>query len=332
MKTSALALGGLSLPSLTSCGGNKEAAAAAAPQAKQFVGLQTYSLGQELEADVPGGLAKLKSWGYTDLELAGYNNGLQNGVAPAEYKKMVDDSGLKITSAHVGTPSQWQIPEDKFVEDWKKVVEDHKTLGVKYLIDPSQPQCATVDEVKKACDRFNKAGEICKEAGIMFGYHNHNGEFKKLATPEQIAQARKDIAAMIKDRWKAEPTEEMINGLLNNESFGMAPGTMYEQLFMDNTDPALVCFELDVYWCVIGDQDPVEWIQEHKDRFKLLHIKDRFVIGDSGMMNFPKIFETAYNCGINEFFVELEGNGKGMTQFEGVEASAKYLCSSPFVK
>lgn len=40
-------------------------------------------------------------------------------------------------------------------------------------------------------------------------------------------------------------------------------------------------FELDVYWAVMGQQDPVEWMENYPNRFKLLHIKDRWIIGDS---------------------------------------------------
>ena len=338
LKTSALTLGGMSLPSLISCAGGNEnkAAEAAAPAPKEFIGLQTYSLGAELAADVPGGLAKVKSFGYTDLELAGYNNGRihagygdgDEGYAPADYKKLCDDLGLNILSAHLGTPSQYKTPEAEFTEAWKKTVEDHVTLGCTYIVDPSMPQCATIDEVKQACDRFNLAGKICKEAGIQFGYHNHNNEFTKLATPEQIKEKREEIIEMMKKRFpQMKPTDEMINGMMRRN----APGTMYEQLYMDNTDPELVCFQLDVYWCMIGDQDPCEWITEHSDRIKLLHIKDRWIIGDSGMMNWKNIFTRAKAVGIKHFFVELESDPKGRKQFEGVETSAQFLASQDYV-
>ena len=69
--------------------------------AAKTVGLQIYSLGKELYADVPGGLKKIKQMGYTNLELAGYKEGKIGGVDMMEFKKMVDDAGLKITSSHV---------------------------------------------------------------------------------------------------------------------------------------------------------------------------------------------------------------------------------------
>lgn len=329
LKTSALALGGLSMPSLVGCASGAKETAAAAPTAKNFVGLQTYSVMQELHEDIPAGMAKLKSFGYTDLELAGYGKGLQNGVAPAEYKKMVDDAGLKILSAHVGTPSNFRMPEEEFLEEWKKTIEDHKTLGVKYIIDPSMPSCSTVDEIKQVCERFNKAGEMCKAAGIQFGYHNHDGEFKKIATPEEYEEGRKKAIETIKNNWKIDPSPEMVENMLKGS---MAPGNFFEKLYMDFTDPALVCFQLDVYWCVIGDQDPCEWIRQYKDRIRLLHIKDKWIVGDSGMMNWENIFKAAYETGIEHWFVEVEGGGNGRTQMEGVAESAKYLIAAPFVK
>jgi hypothetical protein len=72
--------------------------------AAKTVGLQIYSLGKELYADVPGGLKKIKQMGYTNLELAGYKEGKIGGVDMMEFKKMVDDAGLKITSSHVNPP------------------------------------------------------------------------------------------------------------------------------------------------------------------------------------------------------------------------------------
>jgi sugar phosphate isomerase/epimerase len=108
---------------------------------------------------------------------------------------------------------------------------------------------------------------------------------------------------------------------------------MVEQLFLDNTDPELVMFELDCYWAVMGGQDPVQWLKNYPNRFKLLHVKDKWIIGNSGMMNWEMIFKTAYEIGITQWFVELENDGDdSTTQFYGVEESAKYLLSRSFVK
>ena len=82
----------------------------------------------------------------------------------------------------------------------------------------------------------------------------------------------------------------------------------------------------------MGQNDPVEYMQKHKDRIKALHIKDRSLFGKSGMMNFEAIFNQMYENGIKYYFVELEPMHTGMTQFEGVKQCADYLLSKPFVK
>ena len=109
--------------------------------AAKTVGLQIYSLGKELYADVPGGLKKIKQMGYTNLELAGYKEGKIGGVDMMEFKKMVDDAGLKITSSHVNPPVReyTKANRSQISEYWKKTADDHAKLGVKYLIQPGQP-------------------------------------------------------------------------------------------------------------------------------------------------------------------------------------------------
>lgn len=89
---------------------------------------------------------------------------------------------------------------------------------------------------------------------------------------------------------------------------------------------------MDVYWTVIGQNDPVEYMKKYPDRIQLLHIKDRAILGQSGFMNFEKIFEQAYKNKIKEYYVELEGMPDNRTQFEGVKDCAAYLLKARFVK
>lgn len=84
-----------------------------------------------------------------------------------------------------------------------------------------------------------------KAAGIPFGYHNHDMEFAKVVPGGT----------------------EMKFGRHNK-------GEKVYDIFLANTDPSLVFFEMDVYWAVMGQQDPVEYITKYADRIKVLHIKD----------------------------------------------------------
>ena len=189
------------------------------------------------------------------------------------------------------------------MEFWKKTADDHAKLGVKYLVQPGQPSTRSVEEVGYVCDIFNEAGKVIKAAGIPFGYHNHDFEFAKVVPGGK----------------------EAVFGRHNK-------GDIIYDLFLKGTDPSLVFFEMDVYWTVIGQNDPVEYMKKYADRIKLLHIKDRAILGQSGFMNFEMIFKQANENKIKEFYVELEGMPDGRSQFDGVKGCADYLLEAPFVK
>ena len=275
------------------------------------IGLQIYSLGRELYEDVPGGLKRISQMGYSTLELAGYRDGKINNIEMAEFRKMADDAGLKIISSHLNPPVREYTASNKgeIADFWKKAADDHAKIGVKYIVQPGQPSTRSVEEVSLVSEVFNEAGKIAKENGLVFGYHNHDMEFARVVPGGK----------------------EMVFG---RRSFGREMPAGVEVVydgFLRQTDPALVIFELDVYWAVMGQNDPVEYMQKYPDRIRLLHIKDKAVLGQSGMMNFEKIFAQVYRNDIQDYFVELESVPKG-TQFEGVKGCVDYLLKAPFVK
>jgi len=279
--------------------------------ASKVIGLQIYSLGKELYEDVPGGLKKIGQMGYSTIELAGYRDGMINGINMSEFKKMANDAGLNIISTHVNPPVREYTKENKqqIADFWKKAVDDHVKIGVKYIIQPGQPATRSTEEVAYVGEIFNEAGKIAKAAGLQFGYHNHDGEFARV-----IPGGKEPIIGRAGGGRNAPKDIEII----------------YDGM-VKHTDPSLVFFELDVYWIVMGQQDPVEYMKKYANRIKVLHIKDRAVLGQSGMMNFEMIFKQAYANGIKDYFVELE-NYKGGTQFEGVKGCVDYLKKAKFVK
>ena len=306
--SSMIALGGF----LTGKAGIAEASTASttSTNAKKRIGLQIYSLGRELGADVPGGLKKIAQMGYSTIELAGYNNGKIGQISMADFKKMADDASLEIVSSHLNPPVQAYSPGNKgmIMDFWKKATDEHAAIGVKLIIQPGQPTTRNTKEVAYVGEIFNEAGKIAKEGGLSFGYHNHDGEFARV-----IPGGIEAFAGRRYERLATEGAEIIYDGMLKN------------------TDPSLVFFELDVYWCVMGQQDPVAYMKKYADRIKVLHIKDRAVLGQSGMMNFEMIYNQAYINGIKDCFVELEGVTE-ITQFEGVKGCADYLLNAKFVK
>jgi len=109
-------------------------------------------------------------------------------------------------------------------------------------------------------------------------------------------------------------------------------GDVIYDLMLAGTDQNLVFFEMDVYWTVMGQNDPLEYFEKYPNRIQVLHIKDRSVLGQSGMMNFENIFKKAYSTGISDYYVELEKVKTDMTQFEGVTQCFDYLNNAAFVR
>jgi sugar phosphate isomerase/epimerase len=306
-KISLLTAGGLMAGSIAPVMASTKSAPMVA--GKKLIGLQIYSLGKELTDDVPGGMKKIKEIGYSTIELAGYGNRKMGQYEVGEYRKIVEDAGLKITSAHVNPPERTYTKENtaKISDWWKQTVEDHVKLGVGRLIQPGMPTIETHDDAKLVGEVFNNDGQIAKAAGNKCGYHNHNMEFKRIAKPgETLPTGPGAILRPV--------------------------GDIVYDLMMEATDPALVFFEMDVYWTVMGQMDPLDYFEKYPTRIQVLHIKDRSVLGQSGMMNFENIFKKAYSIGISEFYVEIEKIKANMTQFEGVKGCFDYLNNASFVK
>jgi len=139
---------------------------------KKHIGLQLYTLRDLINKNIQGTLASVADIGYTWLEAAGYSDGKFYGLAPSEFKTMVNDLGMKVVSSHASF-----IPEQS-----RQVIDAHLELGVSYVVYPwiSMPEKPTRDDYPKAADLFNRLGEACNGEGLKFGYHNHDFEFVKI--------------------------------------------------------------------------------------------------------------------------------------------------------
>jgi sugar phosphate isomerase/epimerase len=146
----------------------------------QRVGLQLYSVRDAMKTDPAGTLKKLADMGYVNVEHANYINRKFYGYTPAEFKKLLGDLGLTMPSGHtVMTAQHWDTTTNDFTDAWKYTVEDAAFMGQKYVISPWLDEKVRTDKdaLKRAMEQFNKSGELCKKAGMKFGYHNHDFEF-----------------------------------------------------------------------------------------------------------------------------------------------------------
>ena len=235
---------------------------------KKNIGIATYSV-KGLESDIEGAFKSLSDAGYVTMEISNYNAG--NGTV-AGYKP-ADYAAL---AAKYGMKILSSHARAKFdIKDtpgtlaaWGKVFDDHKLLGCSYVVFPMNMWAGNFEALKQECDLMNKIGEEANKRGIKFGYHNHHMEFATIAGTDQ----------------------------------------MYEDYLIANTDPEKVFFQMDVYWVTQGGQDPVAYLKKYPDRFKLLHIKDDYVIGETGKIDFKAIFTQFYKNGHKNWFVEIEDN------------------------
>lgn len=138
-----------------------------ADEAKHIdVGLQLYSLRNQIPKDVPGMLKRVHDMGITDVEAAGFY-----GKSAAEFRKELDAAGLHASGAHF----QW----DEFSKNIDAIIKDAKAIGAEYITLPWIPHTGRFTEEKahEAAGKFNEWGRKCMDAGLKFTYHPHGYEF-----------------------------------------------------------------------------------------------------------------------------------------------------------
>lgn len=263
----------------TSCSSSKTATARGTIK---NLGIQLYSLRDDLPKDPKGILKQLASFGYKEIESYEGGEGMFWGLGNKGFKKYVDGLGMTMVSSHCD-----------FRKNFDKKAAEAAEIGMKYLISPYVGRQKNLDDYKKIADEFNKAGEICRKNGIRFAYHNHD------------------------------------------YSFRIQNGQYPQDIFMRNTNPALVDYEMDIYWVVVAGQDPTEWLKKYNQRFRLCHVKDRrkgvsfdtsenvsCIVG-TGSIDFKTILRQAKNEGMQHYIIEQEAYEKA--PIECVKEGAAYM-------
>ena len=255
------------------------------------IGLQLYSLRDSIRNDVHGTIKKVSDMGYTFLEPAGYADGKFYDMEPAAFKALCDENKLPILSSHTGRPVPDSSNYAETMAWWDVCIDAHLAVGAKYIVQPSMGKTAyeSLAGLKAYCDYFNEVGAKCNAKGIRFGYHNHDKEFSN----------------------KLDSTVVMYDFML------------------ENTDPAKVMFQIDLYWAVVGGVNPVDYFNKYPGRFELWHIKDKEEIGASGMMDFAAIWAGRAPSGMKYGIVEVERYN--FDNFTSCEKSIDFLNEADYV-
>ncbi|MHC0445755.1 sugar phosphate isomerase/epimerase family protein [Flavobacterium sp. 3-218] len=146
---------------------------------KKEIGLQLYTLRDELPKDVKGTLEKVAKEGYTTVETYGFSTKDQFwGLTPQELKKILDENGLKAVSGHYNLGS---FLYDGNTTELIASIEAAKILKNEFLTVPwvDEPFRRNIEDYKKIAARVNEAAKMCEKAGLKLAYHNHDFEFQK---------------------------------------------------------------------------------------------------------------------------------------------------------
>jgi sugar phosphate isomerase/epimerase len=133
------------------------------------LGVQLYSVRESMSQDFDGTVREIAKMGYTGVEPAGF----PEGVTPGQAKKLFDELGLTVTSAHSPMP----LGENK-----QKVLDTMAAIACPHLVCPwiDPVYFSSKEKMKELAEILNQANEIAIENGMKFSYHNHDFEYALL--------------------------------------------------------------------------------------------------------------------------------------------------------
>lgn len=260
------------------------------PAKSKNIGLQLYSIRDSIRRDVPAAIGKVAAMGYQFVEPAGYADGKFYGMDPAAFKALLKKNKMTMLSSHTSQPLPNDANRDKIMAWWDVCIDAHIAAGAKFLVQPSMG-----GDAYKSLETLKKYCE----------YFNAIGE--------------KCNAKGIKFGYHNHDKE------FSTE----IDGKILYDFMLANTDPSKVFFQLDLYWCVMGGKNPVDYFKKYPGRFLLWHIKDEKEIGASGKMDFISIWAAAKISGMKYGIVEVERYS--FDQFTSCAKSIEWLNLQSYV-
>lgn len=266
---------------------------------KKEVGIQLYSVRDligafgKTEGDYKSVLKSLAEMGYTSVEAASYKDGLLYGQTPEQFRKDVEAAGMKVLSTHCTfNLSDEDLAKGDFTE---------------------------------ALEWWDNCIDAHKRAGVKYIVAPSMRHLKTLAELDTYCHYFNEVGA----RCNAAGIKFGYHN--HSREFEKVEDHVMLDYMLENTDPDKVFFQLDVYWAVMGQASPVDYFNKYPGRFRLLHIKDRREVGQSGMVGYDAIFRNAETAGVENIIVEMEGSSYGDV-LRSVRECIDYLVQAPFVK
>ncbi len=265
------------------------------------LGIQLFSVPKLLSTDLIGGLTMLAKLGYKEIETFG----------PFDFSTESSKNGWKAAEKMLGFAGSGLYGKTPL--EFKQILDDLslKTPGTHTDLDTLEKNMGAL-----------------AEAAQVLGW-------KYVTLPAIPAERRTSIDdyKRMADTFNTIGANAKKYGLklgYHNHGYGIKPmnGKVGLDILIENTDPALLFLEMDVFWTAAGGASPVDYLKKYPNRYKMLHIKDmkekKTFAGDGGGMNdwmpmFPlmasagegvlnvaEIIKVAKKVGVEHFFVEQD--------------------------
>ncbi len=271
---------------------------ACGPQADEIAPGATLYTVRDLMAEQPEKtLEVISDIGYVNIEATNYENGLFYGMEPATFKSYLEGLGLVPLSVHQGAVT---------LDNADRMIADTKAAGFKYFVIPVPPM----------------------------GHFSYDPETQTLSMSDEVEEVT-DIINTIGEKCKAAGLEL----LYHNHDFEFkanANGIVPMDYFLENTDPEVVNFQMDLYWVTRAGADPLEYFEKYPGRFKIWHVKDmdeqgRFAPVGTGTIDFARILAAKEQSGMQYYIVEQDMTFDGMDPVQAIRTSYGNLAEIGFI-
>jgi len=192
------------------------------------IGLQLYSIRDSINKDVPAAIEKVAKMGYTFVEPAGYRDGKFYGMDPVAFKELCAKNGMLVLSSHTSRPLPDSTNYAETMAWWETAIDAHLAAGAKFIVQPSMGRSA----------------------------------YESIASLKKWCDYFNEVGAMCN-------AKGIRFGYHNHDKeFTTVHGdTIMYDFMLQNTDPAKVMYQLDLYWCVEGGKNPVDYFNKYPGRF-----------------------------------------------------------------
>ncbi|MBB5326475.1 sugar phosphate isomerase/epimerase family protein [Tunturiibacter gelidoferens] len=245
------------------------------------IGLQLYSVREMMAKDYEGTLKQIGALGYQEVETAGYFDHSSEQV-----KSAMSAAGLKCVSAH--------YPYASLNKDFDKIVAFNKEIGVQYI--------------------------ICAFPGIKDPSRLKDQSYRTQITSFTLEDYRWNADQFNKFGEKLKAAGMKFGYHNHTMEFAKQDGVVPFDEMVRLTDPALVTFEMDCGWVIVGGANPVDYLHRYPSRISMLHVKDFKHIEKPastlepppaaelgrGTLDYRPVFEAAKKANIKHYFVEQE--------------------------